>query len=101
MLLKCLKKGFGQVFYIIKIKNKEIIMDNHASEDKYEFLKGRKVGSLVAVPLYKANKTYGLILAEHSLDNYFLLAVQIYLKQYLCKLLWQLKMHNYMSRWKT
>lgn len=54
-----------------KIKNNEIIMDNKASEEKYEFLEGRKVGSLVAVPLYKGNKTYGLILAEHSLDNYF------------------------------
>lgn len=65
------KEQVWSSFIHSKIKNKEIIMDNNSSEEKYEFLKGRKVGSLVAVPLYKANKTYGLILAEHSLENYF------------------------------
>ena len=70
-VIEMFKERVWTSFLHNKIKNKEIIMDNHASEDKYEFLKGRKVGSLVAVPLYKANKTYGLILAEHSLDNYF------------------------------
>ncbi|WP_058485063.1 sensor domain-containing diguanylate cyclase [Defluviitalea phaphyphila] len=54
-----------------KMKNKEILIDNNVDPNKYSFLEGRKVGSFVAVPLRKGNTSYGLILAEHSLENYF------------------------------
>ncbi|NLK98579.1 MAG: diguanylate cyclase [Epulopiscium sp.] len=54
-----------------RIKDKEILINNNCRDKKYSFLEGRDVGSFVAVPLYKGNKSYGLILAEHTLENYF------------------------------
>ena len=54
-----------------RIKDKEILINNNCRYKKYSFLEGRDVGSFVAVPLYKGNKSYGLILAEHTLENYF------------------------------
>lgn len=54
-----------------KMKDKEILIDNYAKTKQYGFLEGRNVGSFVAVPLYKGKKSYGLILAEHALENYF------------------------------
>ncbi|HHW67216.1 diguanylate cyclase [Defluviitalea raffinosedens] len=54
-----------------RMKDKEILINNNCREEKYSFLQGRDVGSFVAVPLYKGNKSYGLILAEHTLENYF------------------------------
>lgn len=54
-----------------RMKDKEILIDNDCKNKEYVFLEGREVGSFVAVPLYKGNKSYGWILAEHNLENYF------------------------------
>lgn len=54
-----------------RMKDKEILINNNCRDKKYSFLEGRDVGSFVAVPLYKGNRSYGLILAEHTLENYF------------------------------
>lgn len=53
------------------LKTDKPIMENYAEPDKYVFIKGREVSSLMCVPLSTKSKKFGLVLVEHRHFNRF------------------------------
>lgn len=53
------------------MNNREIYVDNDVNETKNLFYGGRDIGSFVAVPLYKDDKNYGIVILEQRYKNYF------------------------------
>ncbi|HCC07493.1 MAG TPA: hypothetical protein DEP72_04975 [Clostridiales bacterium] len=51
--------------------NRDIYIDNEVAQTKNLFFENREVGSFAAVPLYKGDTTYGLVLLEQKYKNYF------------------------------
>ncbi|HAN09540.1 MAG TPA: hypothetical protein DCP90_02890 [Clostridiales bacterium] len=51
--------------------NRDIYLDNEVTQTKNLFFENREVGSFAAVPLYKGDKTYGLVILEQRYKNYF------------------------------
>lgn len=53
------------------MNNRDIYRDNEVTANKNLFFEGREVGSFAAVPLYKNDKTYGIVLLEQRFKNFF------------------------------
>lgn len=53
------------------LENERAILDNVVSTDKYDFIKNRKVGSFICIPLSSKSRKFGLTLIEHKNINTF------------------------------
>jgi diguanylate cyclase (GGDEF)-like protein len=47
------------------------IIENFADPEKYAFISGREVNSLICIPLNTKSRKFGLVLVEHKLSNAF------------------------------
>ncbi|HBY21034.1 MAG: hypothetical protein A2Y24_05250 [Clostridiales bacterium GWE2_32_10] len=53
------------------MNNRDIYLDNEVTQNKNLFFENREVGSFAAVPLYKGDIIYGLVILEQRYKNYF------------------------------
>lgn len=53
------------------LENQKPILENQVDPDMYEFVKSRKIGSLICIPLRSKSRKFGLILIEHKNNNTF------------------------------
>lgn len=69
--LEILKNNINCNMLINTLENEKSIMDNDVDPGKYEFIKTRKVGSLICIPLSSKSRKFGLTLIEHKNKNTF------------------------------
>lgn len=53
------------------VKEGHSMIDNQVNPDEYPFTRGRKIQSLICVPLIAKGNVLGIVLIEHSLPNAF------------------------------
>lgn len=53
------------------VKNGKSIIENNVNEEKYCFVKGRGVQSMLCIPLSSKNESYGLVLVEQEMPDAF------------------------------
>jgi len=53
------------------VKDGHSMIDNQVDPDEYPFTRGRKIQSLICVPLIAKGNVLGIVLIEHSLPNAF------------------------------
>lgn len=64
---KSLKSGLLDKYF----ERTEPHTDNNVDYNNYSFIDDRPVGSITIIPLIKNDNTYGLLIAEHELNNMF------------------------------
>ncbi|MHB8065546.1 MAG: sensor domain-containing diguanylate cyclase, partial [Ruminiclostridium sp.] len=69
--LAILNDNINSKLLLSMLQNGNAILDNTVLHDKYDFIKTRKIGSFICIPLSSKARKFGLILIEHKNRNTF------------------------------